>query len=108
MRISDWSSDVCSSDLLPLTVIGARDPLTLDYRLPVPSAQVKSAVLLAGLNAPGETRVVEREATRDHSERMLGHFGAVIRHREIDDEGHRAQEIEIGRASGRDRGCLYV
>src|SRR3546814_7434377 len=42
---------------LPLTVIGARDPLPLDYRLPVPSAQVKSAVLLAGLNAPGETRV---------------------------------------------------
>jgi len=78
---------------LPLTVIGARDPLPLDYRLPVPSAQVKSAVLLAGLNAPGETRVVEREATRDHSERMLGHFGAVIRRREIDDEGHRAQEI---------------
>ncbi len=78
---------------LPLTVIGARDPLPLDYRLPVPSAQVKSAVLLAGLNAPGETRVVEREETRDHSERMLGHFGATIRRREIDDEGHRAQEI---------------
>jgi len=78
---------------LPLTVIGARDPLPLDYRLPVPSAQVKSAVLLAGLNAPGETRVVEREETRDHSERMLSHFGASIRRREIDDEGHRAQEI---------------
>ena len=78
---------------LPLTVIGARDPLPLDYRLPVPSAQVKSAVLLAGLNAPGETRVVEREATRDHSERMLRHFGAEIVTREIDDEGHRAQEI---------------
>ena len=78
---------------LPLTVIGARDPLPLDYRLPVPSAQVKSAVLLAGLGAPGETRVVEREATRDHSERMLGHFGAVIRRRQIDDEGHAAQEI---------------
>ena len=80
---------------LPLTVIGARDPLPLDYRLPVPSAQVKSAVLLAGLNAPGETRVVEREATRDHSERMLGHFGAVIRRRDIDDEGHPAQEIVL-------------
>lgn len=80
---------------LPLTVIGARDPLPLDYRLPVPSAQVKSAVLLAGLNAPGETRVVEREATRDHSERMLAHFGAVIRRREIDDEGHAAQEIVL-------------
>lgn len=80
---------------LPLTVIGARDPLPLDYRLPVPSAQVKSAVLLAGLNAPGETRVVEREATRDHSERMLGHFGAAITRREIDDEGHRAVEIVL-------------
>ncbi|MEQ8355679.1 MAG: 3-phosphoshikimate 1-carboxyvinyltransferase [Kiloniellaceae bacterium] len=78
---------------LPLTVIGARDPLPLDYHLPVPSAQVKSAVLLAGLNAPGETRVVEREATRDHSERMLGYFGAVIRCREIDDDGQPAQEI---------------
>ena len=52
-----------------------------------------AAVLLAGLNAPGETRVVEREATRDHSERMLGHFGAVIRRREIDDEGHPAQVV---------------
>lgn len=80
---------------LPLTVIGARDPLPLDYRLPVPSAQVKSAVLLAGLNAPGETRVVEREATRDHSERMLAHFGATLRRREIDDEGHPAGEIVL-------------
>ncbi|MEO3427624.1 3-phosphoshikimate 1-carboxyvinyltransferase [Pelagibius sp. CAU 1746] len=78
---------------LPLTVIGARDPLPLDYRLPVPSAQVKSAVLLAGLNTPGTTRVVEREATRDHSERMLRHFGAEVVSREIDDEGHPAQEI---------------
>jgi 3-phosphoshikimate 1-carboxyvinyltransferase len=63
--------------------------------LPVPSAQVKSAVLLAGLNAPGETRVVEREATRDHSERMLGHFGATLRRQEIDDEGQRALEIVL-------------
>src|SRR3546814_14894986 len=92
MRISDWSSDVCASDL-----IGARDPLPLDYRLPVPSAQVKSAVLLPGLNAPGETRVVEREATRDHSERMLSHFGAPIRRREIDAGGHRAQETLLTR-----------
>ena len=48
------------------------------YALPVPSAQVKSAVLLAGLNAPGETVVIEREPTRDHSERMLRGFGAAI------------------------------
>jgi len=48
------------------------------YRLPVPSAQVKSAVLLAGLNTPGATSVVEKEPTRDHTERMLGHFGATV------------------------------
>ena len=61
---------------LPLAVEGARDALPLDYRVPVPSAQVKSAVLLCGLNAPGITRVEEPEATRDHSENMLRHFGA--------------------------------
>ena len=70
---------------LPLAVEGARDPLPLEYRVPVPSAQVKSAVLLAGLNAPGETRVEEPEATRDHSENMLRHFGATV-HVEI--QGH--------------------
>jgi 3-phosphoshikimate 1-carboxyvinyltransferase len=64
---------------LPLAIEGARDALPLDYRVPVPSAQVKSAVLLAGLNAPGVTRVEEPEATRDHSENMLRHFGAVVR-----------------------------
>ncbi len=64
---------------LPLAIEGARDALPLDYAVPVPSAQVKSAILLAGLNAPGETRVEEREATRDHSENMLRHFGAAVR-----------------------------
>jgi 3-phosphoshikimate 1-carboxyvinyltransferase len=63
---------------LPLAVEGARDALPLEYRVPVPSAQVKSAVLLAGLNAPGITRVEEPEATRDHSENMLRHFGASV------------------------------
>lgn len=63
---------------LPLTLIGAADPLPVRYRLPVASAQVKSAVLLAGLNAPGETVVIEAEATRDHSERMLRGFGAML------------------------------
>ncbi len=63
---------------LPLAVEGAREALPLDYEVPVPSAQVKSAVLLCGLNAPGTTRVVEREATRDHSENMLRHFGATV------------------------------
>ncbi|MBS0641319.1 MAG: 3-phosphoshikimate 1-carboxyvinyltransferase [Acetobacteraceae bacterium] len=64
---------------LPLAVQGARDALPLEYRVPVPSAQVKSALLLAGLNAPGITRVEEPEATRDHSENMLRHFGASVR-----------------------------
>ena len=63
---------------LPMTVVGARDPMPVRYELPVPSAQVKSAILLAGLNAPGQTVVVEREATRDHTERMLAGFGAHV------------------------------
>lgn len=63
---------------LPLAIQGAKDALPLDYRVPVPSAQVKSAVLLAGLNAPGITRVEEPEATRDHTENMLRHFGAAV------------------------------
>jgi 3-phosphoshikimate 1-carboxyvinyltransferase len=63
---------------LPLAVEGAADPLPLDYRVPVPSAQVKSACLLAGLCARGVTRVVEPEATRDHTENMLRHFGAEV------------------------------
>jgi 3-phosphoshikimate 1-carboxyvinyltransferase len=64
---------------LPLAIEGATDALPQDYRVPVPSAQVKSAVLLAGLNARGITRVEEPEATRDHSENMLRHFGATVR-----------------------------
>jgi 3-phosphoshikimate 1-carboxyvinyltransferase len=63
---------------LPLAVTGAADPVPQVYRLPVPSAQVKSAVLLAGLNTPGETTVIEPQPTRDHTERMLGHFGATV------------------------------
>ena len=63
---------------LPLAIEGAADPAPLDYRLPVASAQVKSAVLLAGLNANGETRVEEPEPTRDHTENMLRHFGADV------------------------------
>ena len=63
---------------LPMTVVGAADPVPVRYKVPVPSAQVKSAVLLAGLNAPGETVVIEAEPTRDHSERMLKGFGADL------------------------------
>jgi len=64
---------------LPMAVVGARNPMPIEYRLPVASAQVKSAILLAGLCAPGETTVIEPEPTRDHSERLLGHFGAEVR-----------------------------
>ena len=52
--------------------------MPIEYRLPVPSAQVKSAVLLAGLNTPGVTTVIEPQPTRDHTERMLRHFGATV------------------------------
>ena len=67
-----------SEGRLPLTIVGAREPLPVNYTVPVPSAQVKSAVLLAGLGAPGQTVVIEKEATRDHTERMLAGFGAEI------------------------------
>jgi 3-phosphoshikimate 1-carboxyvinyltransferase len=67
-----------SGGRLPMTIVGAADPVPVRYVVPVPSAQVKSAVLLAGLNAPGDTVVIEREATRDHSERMLAGFGATV------------------------------
>lgn len=63
---------------LPLTLQGARDPLPVTYRSPVASAQIKSAVLLAGLSAPGVTTVIEPEASRDHTELMLAHFGAHV------------------------------
>lgn len=63
---------------LPLTLAGARDPLPVEYRSPVASAQIKSAVLLAGLAAPGVTTVIEPAASRDHTELMLKHFGAEI------------------------------
>ena len=77
---------------LPLAIEGARDALPIDYVVPVPSAQVKSALLLCGLNAPGITRVEEREATRDHSENMLRHFGATVR---VEIAGHgRVIELE--------------
>ncbi len=67
-----------SGGRLPLAVIGTGEPMPVTYTMPVPSAQVKSAVLLAALNAPGTTTVVESEASRDHTERMLADFGAAI------------------------------
>ena len=67
-----------SGGRLPMTIVGAADPVPVRYEVPMPSAQVKSAVLLAGLNVPGKTVVIEKEATRDHTERMLQGFGAEL------------------------------
>ena len=68
-----------NKDTLPLTIRGTSDLVPIVYELPVPSAQVKSAILIAGLAAAGETTVIEREPTRDHTERMLRYFGADVR-----------------------------
>ena len=72
----------------PITLQGASDAAPIAYRTPVASAQIKSAVLLAGLNARGTTTVVETEASRDHTEKMLAHFGAEVRV-ETEGEGRR-------------------
>src|SRR6516162_7204535 len=71
-------TDAAAGGRLPVTLAGARDPAPIVYRTPVPSAQIKSAVLLAGLAAPGVTTVIETEASRDHTELMLAHFGAEV------------------------------
>ncbi|HYH22402.1 MAG TPA: 3-phosphoshikimate 1-carboxyvinyltransferase [Azospirillum sp.] len=70
---------------LPLAVVGSDRMVPITYRLPVPSAQVKSAVLLAGLNTQGVTTVIEAEPTRDHSELMLRHFGATVTTERLED-----------------------
>ena len=72
------TGDIREGGRLPLTLNGARDPIPITYKTPVASAQIKSAVLLAGLAAPGVTTVIEQEASRDHTELMLKHFGAEI------------------------------
>jgi 3-phosphoshikimate 1-carboxyvinyltransferase len=77
---------------LPITLAGARDPLPIVYRTPVPSAQIKSAVLLAGLAAPGTTTVIETEASRDHTELMLAHFGAEMK---SEPEGAHGRKISL-------------
>jgi 3-phosphoshikimate 1-carboxyvinyltransferase len=74
---------------LPVKLKGAADPIPIEYEAPVPSAQLKSAVLLAGLAAPGVTTVIEKEATRDHTEKMLTHFGATVRVEPLGAHGRR-------------------
>lgn len=80
---------------LPLSVEGSKRPLPIYYRLPVASAQVKSAILLAGLSAPGETRVIEPQATRNHTEIMLRSFGAEVRVEPATGEDDGAREIAL-------------
>jgi 3-phosphoshikimate 1-carboxyvinyltransferase len=77
---------------LPVTLKGAVDPIPVIYEPPVASAQLKSAVLLAGLAAPGETTVIETEATRDHTEKMLAHFGADVR---VEPHGEHGRRITV-------------
>jgi 3-phosphoshikimate 1-carboxyvinyltransferase len=88
-RIGAHARDVAEGGRLPLTLEGARDPLPIVYEPPVASAQLKSAVLLAGLAAPGETVVIEKEATRDHTEKMLTHFGADVQVEKVGEHGRR-------------------
>ncbi len=77
---------------LPLTLAGAREPIPIVFEPPVLSAQLKSAVLLAGLAAPGETVVIEAEATRDHTEKMLVLFGAEVR---VESQGVNGRRIAL-------------
>jgi 3-phosphoshikimate 1-carboxyvinyltransferase len=78
MRIGAKAATVGEGGRLPIKLQGARDPIPIVYEPPVASAQLKSAVLLAGLGAPGTTTVFEKEATRNHTERLLSHFGAEV------------------------------
>ena len=84
--------EATDEDKLPLTVHGTDKAKSIEYTLPVASAQVKSAILLAGLNADGTTTVIEEKPTRDHTENMLRAFGLTV---EIEDRGHGASAISI-------------
>ncbi|MDI4234273.1 3-phosphoshikimate 1-carboxyvinyltransferase [Bradyrhizobium sp. Arg237L] len=87
---------------LPLTLHGARNPLPIVYKTPVASAQIKSAVLLAGLAAPGVTTVIEQEASRDHTELMLKHFGAQLTSSKEGSHGRRIALTGQGELHGAD------
>ncbi len=81
---------------LPLGIVGTDEMVPIEYPLPVASAQVKSAILLAGLNTAGETAVIEPQATRDHTERMLRHFGAEVRvEAAANEKGGRGKRITV-------------
>ncbi|MBI4185082.1 MAG: 3-phosphoshikimate 1-carboxyvinyltransferase [Proteobacteria bacterium] len=86
---------------LPMAVIGAAEPVPITFELPVASAQVKSAILLAGLNTPGVTRVIEPQPTRDHSEIMLRHFGVTVAVEELAGGGRAISLTGEAEISGR-------
>ncbi|MEA2936323.1 MAG: 3-phosphoshikimate 1-carboxyvinyltransferase, partial [Variibacter sp.] len=92
LQMGARASAAGGGDRLPLTLEGAREPIPIEYRSPVASAQIKSAVLLAGLGAPGATTVIEPEASRDHTERMLAHFGAEVR---VEADGAHGRRITV-------------
>jgi 3-phosphoshikimate 1-carboxyvinyltransferase len=79
--------DAREGGLMPVTLRGAAQPLAIEHEVAVASAQVKSALLLAALNAPGRSRIVQRALTRDHTEKMLRAFGATLAVEELDGGG---------------------
>lgn len=86
---------------LPICVVGAEKPTPIEYELPVASAQVKSAILLAGLGVDGETVVIEPQATRDHTETMVRHFGGEVRVEQVEGGGRRIELVGGPHLSGR-------
>ncbi len=93
LRLMGVEVRAAEGDRLPATLFGPRIAAPIEYRVPMPSAQVKSAVLLAGLNAPGITTVIEPVMTRDHTEKMLAGFGAKLSV-ETDADGVRTISLE--------------
>jgi 3-phosphoshikimate 1-carboxyvinyltransferase len=92
LRLMGVQAESAEGGRLPVTLTGPKVAIPIRYRVPVPSAQVKSAILLAGLNAPGITTVVEPVMTRDHTEKMLAGFGARV---EIDEEADGTRSIHL-------------
>jgi 3-phosphoshikimate 1-carboxyvinyltransferase len=77
---------------VPVTIRGPRETVPISYETPAASAQIKSAILLAALNSPGRTTVMEREASRDHTERLLRHFGADVA---VEPHGQAGRSISV-------------
>ena len=105
LRLMGAQISAAAGDRLPATMDGAAAdglPVPIVWPSPVPSAQVKSAVLLAGLNAPGRTTVIEAQATRDHTERLLRHFGADVAVTDAAEDGHEITVTGHPELSGRE------